>query len=65
VDLGLNGGCLEFRVSDDGAGFDPEAVRLGHGLTNLRDQLEALGGHAEIVSVPGEGTTVLGRIPIS
>ncbi len=65
VDLGLNGGCLEFRVSDDGAGFDPEAVRLGHGLTNLRDRLEALGGHAEIVSVPGEGTTVLGRIPIS
>ena len=54
-----------FRVDDDGCGFDPDVVRPGQGLTDLRDRVEALGGHADITSVPGEGTTVRGQIPVS
>jgi signal transduction histidine kinase len=64
IQLRVRHGALEFRVSDDGVGFDPAARRDGNGLTNLRDRLAALGGHAEIVSAPGRGTTVRGQIPL-
>lgn len=64
VQLGMRDGVLEFRVRDDGVGFDPDAVRPGHGLINMRDRLDALGGHVEITSVPGRGTTVHGQIPL-
>ncbi|MBV9717358.1 MAG: response regulator [Solirubrobacterales bacterium] len=65
VRLDIDGGVLLFRVDDDGCGFDPDVVRPGQGLTDLRDRVEALGGHADITSVPGEGTTVRGQIPVS
>jgi signal transduction histidine kinase len=52
------------EVDDDGRGFDPaEATGTGQGLRNLRDRAEALGGHAEIHSVPGEGTRVRVTLP--
>jgi signal transduction histidine kinase len=31
----------------------------------MRDRLEALGGSVEVVSEPGRGTTVTGRIPVA
>jgi signal transduction histidine kinase len=58
-------GDLSFRVRDDGVGFDPSAARMGAGLTNMRDRLEALGGALEIASMPGVGTTVAGRVPLT
>jgi signal transduction histidine kinase len=64
VQLGIRDGVLQFRVTDDGVGFDSDAVRPGHGLINMRDRLDALGGHAEIVSAPGQGTTVHGHLPL-
>jgi signal transduction histidine kinase/DNA-binding response OmpR family regulator len=64
VDLSIRDGVLEFRVTDDGVGFDANAVRPGHGLINMRDRLDALGGHAEITSAPGQGTTVHGQLPL-
>lgn len=57
-------GELTFSVSDDGVGFDVEAVSDGQGLINVRDRLGALGGSAELTSSPGHGTTVTGRIPL-
>ena len=61
----IAGGLLEFRVSDNGQGFDPRTVRPGYGIVNVRDRVEALGGHVEVTSAPGRGTTVLGRMPLS
>jgi signal transduction histidine kinase len=47
------------EVDDDGRGFDPAAATgTGQGLRNLRERAEALGGRAEISSVPGQGTSV-------
>jgi signal transduction histidine kinase len=57
-------GELTFSVTDDGCGFERPGDE-GHGLTNLRNRLGALGGHAEITSIPGRGTTVLGRVPLT
>jgi signal transduction histidine kinase len=52
------------EVDDDGRGFDPDHVTGGgHGLGNLRQRAAALGGHAQITSTPGQGTTVRATIP--
>jgi PAS domain S-box-containing protein len=51
-------------VSDDGAGFDPDAARrqegLGtsFGLFGLRERLESLGGYLKVSSAPGRGTSI-------
>jgi signal transduction histidine kinase len=64
VRLSQENGNLVFTVTDDGRGFDPQATPSGSGLQNMSDRLEALGGTVEIVSAPGEGTTVTGRVPV-
>jgi signal transduction histidine kinase len=63
VRLWVRGQELAFSVIDDGAGFDPATTRLGSGLQNMSDRLAALDGSLEIASLPGDGTTVTGRIP--
>lgn len=56
-------------VSDDGAGFDIPATTAtaeahGHfGLVGMRERAEAVGGALDLVSAPGQGTTVEARIP--
>jgi signal transduction histidine kinase len=64
VRLAEQNGDLVFTVTDDGQGFDPVTTPRGSGLQNMEDRVEALGGSLEIVSAPGEGTTVTGRIPV-
>jgi signal transduction histidine kinase len=52
------------EVDDDGRGFDPaHATGAGLGLRNLGERAAALGGRAEIHSVPGDGTKVRVTIP--
>jgi len=51
-------------VDDDGSGFDLGEPRgVGQGLQNLEGRAAALGGRAEIESVPGEGTVVRVTVP--
>ncbi len=63
VQLSELDGTLEFRVTDDGVGFDPASVDYGTGLQGIADRLGAIEGELRIESSPGEGTTVIGRIP--
>jgi signal transduction histidine kinase len=56
---------LAFAVADDGAGFDGERHGDGAGITSMRDRIGAVGGELELVSAPGSGTTVRGRVPLS
>jgi len=56
-------GRLEFRVHDDGAGFDPDTTGYGTGLQGMADRLDAVGGTLKVVSAPGAGTSVVGRVP--
>jgi signal transduction histidine kinase len=64
-------GNLELHVTDDGKGFDPEATRSGAlagksiGLLSMEERATLLGGHCEIVSSPGRGTTVVAKFPIT
>jgi signal transduction histidine kinase len=54
---------LQFTVMDDGVGF--EHAEGGHGLTNMRDRLRAVGGDVNVSSMPGVGTTVTGWLTMS
>jgi signal transduction histidine kinase len=58
-------GRLHFEVKDDGRGFDPAATPKGAGSQNMVDRLEALDGSLDIMSAPGAGTSVLGKLPVS
>jgi signal transduction histidine kinase len=37
---------------------------MGTGVQGMSDRLAALGGDLEIISAPGRGTQVTGRIPV-
>jgi two-component sensor histidine kinase len=53
-------GDVLVSITDDGVGFDPEQVpkrRLGLQVSVVY-RMWAIGGHAEILSRPGDGTTV-------
>jgi signal transduction histidine kinase len=54
-----------FEVRDGGAGFDWSTIERGRGLTNMRDRLEAIGGHLTVTSAPGAGTAVAGRVAVA
>jgi signal transduction histidine kinase len=59
-------GALHFEVVDQGRGFDLSTATLSSsGLQNMTDRIVALGGQLRIDSVPGDGTTVSGTVPIS
>jgi signal transduction histidine kinase len=57
-------GHLAFDVVDDGAGFDTMTTSYGTGLQGMADRLAAQGGDLNVLSRPGYGTTVTGRVPI-
>jgi signal transduction histidine kinase len=55
---------LEFEVEDHGPGFDRASTKLGSGLQNMADRIDAAGGGLQVVSAPGAGTRVLGWVPL-
>ncbi len=64
IELAEREGMLDFRVVDDGAGFDPTATSYGTGLQGMADRLDAVGGSLSVTSAVGSGTTVAGRVPV-
>jgi len=65
VHLWNNNDRVILEVADNGRGFDLRkmSVTLGHGLSNMHVRAHKVGGDVEIVSEPGEGTTVLAWVP--
>jgi signal transduction histidine kinase len=62
VDMGVVDGELRLRVRDDGVGGAD--LSGGSGLIGLSDRVESVGGHMEISSPAGSGTTLLVTIPV-
>jgi signal transduction histidine kinase/putative methionine-R-sulfoxide reductase with GAF domain len=60
----LKSNILQIRVSDNGQGFDPQAVRRVNGLASMRFRMKELGGEFNLESEPGMGTTILLLIPV-
>ena len=56
---------VRLTVQDDGQGFDSsiEGQNSGHGLRNMRQRAEELGGDFDLRSASGEGTKIAIRLP--
>lgn len=60
ITLTADDALLRVRVQDDGVGgADP----AGRGLRGLADRVEAVGGHLDVRSAPGAGTSLTGVLP--
>jgi signal transduction histidine kinase len=57
-------GRLVFEIEDDGSGFDPGATTYGTGLQGMADRLDAVRGTFSVRSAPGQGTTIVGTLPV-
>ncbi|MGA9753160.1 MAG: PAS domain-containing sensor histidine kinase [Acidobacteriota bacterium] len=56
---------VTLEISDDGRGFDPGTdLPLHFGLQGMRERAQLAGGHFEIRSSRGKGTTVTARMEI-
>jgi signal transduction histidine kinase len=73
--LDVSRDILSLRISDNGNGFDPRPAQLsssdgqparngGHGLVNMRQRVETLGGQWNLKTAPGQGTSITVHIPI-
>lgn len=64
IHLAYTPASVTVTVSDDGVGFDPDAVTRGYGLAGIRSRLGLIGGRASIRSAEGRGTTLLAELPL-
>lgn len=66
VSLRDQGKELVLEIQDDGRGIaDGELKRAdSFGLMGMRERIEALRGHCEILGAPGGGTTIRARVPL-
>lgn len=56
---------LKISVADNGRGFGAGADLPGHdGLASMRARMQKLGGHCEVTSQAGRGTTIEFRLPL-
>lgn len=49
---------LELMMSDNGKGFDKDAPSSRNGMKNLKKRAEEIDGTIEVITHPGEGTTI-------
>jgi len=54
-------------ITDQGAGFVPESAAVSGrlGLTFMRERVRLLGGNFEIISAPGQGTSIRAQLTLS
>lgn len=71
VQCKMESGTFVVRLTDDGRGFDLQAIRTdtggrqGHGLENMHRRLTELGGACQIESQAGSGTTITFRLTLN
>lgn len=68
LDLASDHDDVVLAIADDGDGFDPDQRPVdgrpgGHGISNMRSRVAALGGTFDIDSAPGRGARITIRVP--
>jgi signal transduction histidine kinase len=62
ISLATDAAGFNLFVRDTGKGFDPAHITPrhghGHGLKNMRQRLEKIGGRCDIESAPGAGAEI-------
>ena len=63
----VNGRKLHLQVIDDGIGFNMAAGSAAghHGLRNMTNRARMLDGHLDMMSKPGQGTSISLVLPLS
>jgi PAS domain S-box-containing protein len=61
--------CICMKIKDDGKSFHAQRLMKAKGgkrlgLLGMRERLEMIGGHFDVESAPGEGTTIQAQIPL-
>jgi signal transduction histidine kinase len=70
LDVSFTTEHLTLVIRDDGRGFTPpdqpaDLIHQGHfGLMGMRERVLLYGGHLTITSSPGEGATIVARLPL-
>jgi signal transduction histidine kinase len=59
------GNTLSLSVSDNGRGFEPESVKVGNGLKNMKERARALSARFDFVTRVKEGTRVALELPLT
>jgi two-component system sensor histidine kinase UhpB len=59
------GNTLSLSVSDNGGGFEPERVKAGNGLKNMKERASVLRARFDFVTRVSEGTRVALELPIT
>jgi len=57
-------GCIEFDVTDNGRGFDPEHSSGGNGIKNMRNRAKKLNASLTFISNTNAGATSVLLLPI-
>jgi len=69
LSLEIEDGELLLKIEDDGVGFEFPGIQHrathSYGLVGMRERAESLGGSLEINTVPGDGTRITARFPLS
>jgi two-component system sensor histidine kinase DevS len=65
IDLWSTSDRALLEIQDDGDGFNMEKASktVGHGLANMQTRVANVGGDLDIITAPGEGTTILAWVP--
>ena len=57
-------GVVAVTIEDNGRGFTVGTPTEGHGLRGMQERAAILGGRLEVISAPGDGTTVRLELPV-
>lgn len=60
--LACGEGYVEFRLADDGVGFDPKRSQDGFGLTGMRERAIRVGAALSVETGTGRGTCIAIRV---
>ena len=63
IEFSVDPRSLALRITDNGTGFDLNADDEGHGLENMRQRAQALGGELTIDTGAGKGTIIDLKVP--
>lgn len=70
IQLDFQPDILSLTIKDNGRGFEPPSVLNPHarrrswGLLGMQERVALVGGHYQLLSAPGQGTTIQVSIPL-
>ncbi len=63
VKLSCLPGQIQLSVKDNGKGIDPELHTNGIGLLGIKERIQLIGGHLNVISKQGKGTRLTATVP--